>query len=195
MSRRRRSKRNRSGFGRFLEGMAVLVLVLIVLTFGISIASRYSGPTPATDRHGSSPAGDESFQGGRELRASGPAVDPPPTPPPNRLEIEIANGCGRSGLAQELRFELQGPEFDVVDTGNADHYDYVKTEVVAAEADSTAAGSVVSFLQDRFGVGVIRLIPHRPSGLADVRVVIGTDLANAMESGDAPSGRRDHLDR
>jgi hypothetical protein len=119
----------------------------------------------------------------------------PPAPPANRPEIEIANGCGRSGLAQELRFRLQGQEFDVVDTGNADHYDYVKTEVVAAERDSTAARSVASFLQERFGVGVVRLIPQRLGGIADVRVVIGADLADAMESGDALSGRRGHRDR
>lgn len=169
----------------------MLVLVLVVLTFGISIASRYSGPSPL-----SGVGTDDGVRDlpGRELRTSGPAFEPPP-PPEDRPEIEIANGCGRSGLAQELRFELQGPRFDVVDTGNADHYDYVKTEVVAAEADSGAAGAVVSFLQERFGVGVIRLTEKRPSGLADVRVVIGADLADAMERGSDPSGRRDHRDR
>jgi hypothetical protein len=192
MARRRRSRRNRSGFGRFLEGMAVLVLVLIVLTFGISIASRYSGPNPVNGTD-SDPGGARDLPG-IELRTSGPPVEPLP-PPEDRPEIEISNGCGRSGLAQELRFELQGPWFDVVDTGNADHYDYVKTEVVAAEADSSAAQSVASFLQERFGVGIVRLTEKRPGGLADVRVVIGADLADAMERGSDPSGRRDHRDR
>jgi hypothetical protein len=98
-------------------------------------------------------------------------------------------------LAQELRFELQGPEFDVVDTGNADHYHYVETVVVAAEADRVAAESVARFLQKRFGVGLVRLIPERPSVLADVRVVIGTDLANAVERGSARYGRRGQRDR
>jgi hypothetical protein len=172
--------------------MAVLVLVLIVLTFGISIASRYSGPSPLTGA-GADHDGVRELPG-RELRTSGPAVEPPP-PPADRPEIEISNGCGRSGLAQELRFELQGPRFDVVDTGNADHYDYVKTEVVAAQADSSAAQAVVSFLQERFGVGVVRLTETRPSRLADVRVVIGTDLADAMQRGSDSSGRRDHRDR
>jgi len=169
--------------------MAVLVLVLIVLTFGISIASRYSGPSPLSG-HRSEPDGVGDFPA-RELRTSGPAL----LPPTDRPEIEIANGCGRTGLAQELRFELQGPRFDVVDTGNADHYDYVKTEVVAAEADSNAAQAVADFLQERFGVGVVRLTEKRPSGLADVRVVIGADLADAMKRGSQPFGRRDQRDR
>jgi hypothetical protein len=173
--------------------MAVLVLVLIVLTFGISIASRYHGPTPSTDRLGLESTG-EGRDAGSELRTSGPP-SALPAPPADRPEIEIANGCGVTGLAQELRFELQGPEFDVVDTGNADHYHYVETVVVAAEADRVAAESVARFLQERFGVGLVRLIPERPSGLADVRVVIGTDLANAVESGSARFGRRGQRDR
>jgi hypothetical protein len=159
--------------------MAVLVLVLVVLTFGISIASRYNSPHPTADQIAPPLPDADSPGGGAELRIAGPPREMA-APPADRVTVEIANGCGISGLASDLRFELQGPSFDVVDTGNADHYDYVETVVVAAEVDRPAAESVVRFLRQRFGVGQVRIQTHRPSSLAQVRLVIGTDLANAV---------------
>ncbi|MCA9729661.1 MAG: hypothetical protein KC729_18410, partial [Candidatus Eisenbacteria bacterium] len=64
--------------------MAVLILILVVLTFGISIASRYHGPTPTRDGVDLGPEDGVGSETGREHHISGPprAVAIPPADRP-----------------------------------------------------------------------------------------------------------------
>jgi len=43
--------------------------------------------------------------------------------------VDVRNGCGRVGLAEEIMLRLRRAGFDVVDCRNADRHDYAKTLV------------------------------------------------------------------
>ncbi len=181
MARRKKSTRRRKGKrspGKAFEGMAALVLLLVILTFGLSIASRFS------DRDNSP-----------EIPISGPPtelsqpMDPPDAPipapsfgnefPVDRIAVVIENGCGVDGLARNFATELRGERFDVLDYRDADGYDYAETVILAHSDDHEAAREVFLHLWDRYQVGKIQLGDERVSG-GDVRVVLGTDLADRM---------------
>ena len=100
MTRRRKSpKRNRAG--RWFEIVANTVLVLIVLAFGLSIARRFGS------------------EDGTERRVEPTRNVPPPEPPidpeilRNRPTVDIRNGCGEGGLAEQLMHRLRRAGFDV----------------------------------------------------------------------------------
>ena len=169
MARRRRRARKRSGLGRLLEGMAVLVLFLVILTFGFSIASRYAGEEPGL-RH--------------EISTREPTVVPvvPPRDGPsfdvagNRVQMVVENGCGRDGLAREFSEAIRGPRFDVVDYRDAAEYDHARTRILTTERGRQGAQELLRELEARWNVGEIQVTTETIYG-ADLRVVLGTDLA------------------
>lgn len=183
MGKRRRKS---SGAGRFFEGMAVLILILVVLTFGISIASRYMPEGGDEPMMGMDPRPNQGGAPAPRLVSAPPAAKMMPA---NRPALEIANGCGVPGLADRVRFELQGPEFDVVECGNADNYDYQETLVIAGAGDRAAAEAVCALLQQRYAVGRVEL-RGRPSSLAEIRVILGRDFAKASQEKKPGTGLR-----
>jgi len=159
----RRSRKKKSGVGRFIEGMGVLVLLLVVLTFGISIAARF---LPGEGKAGAVES---------QIQASNVA------PEPSDLSLEggrpvvvVENGCGTPGLAREFSEEVR--ELDVIDYLDADRYDYEHTVIVANEAHQDEARAVLRQLTARYNVGRIDL-SQEPSLLAPVKVILGRDLA------------------
>ena len=65
---------------------------------------------------------------------------------PNIGRIEILNGCGISGLADQFANYLRRYQFDVKSTANAATWDYEKTLVISRIPDRTIAQNVAKVL-------------------------------------------------
>ncbi|HHX87228.1 MAG TPA: LCP family protein, partial [Firmicutes bacterium] len=100
------------------------------------------------------------------LRGEGPAV--------TEVRVEILNGSGVAGQAASLAEMLTREGLQVVRTGNADHFSYLTTEVIALGEVVEPARIVSSYIEGS-------VIMHQPDPQAevDVRVVIGQDYLQA----------------
>lgn len=88
------------------------------------------------------------------------------------IQIEVLNGCGISGIANAYTGVLRSNGFDVVETGNFDHFDLQETIVISRSGVLDNAKRVASAL----GVKEINVIREEsPDYFLDVTVVIGHD--------------------
>ena len=88
------------------------------------------------------------------------------------IQIEVLNGCGIPGIANAYTGVLRSNGFDVVETGNFDHFNLEKTIVISRSGVLDNAKRVASAL----GVDVINVIREEsPDYFLDVTVVIGHD--------------------
>lgn len=172
MARRRRRGRKRSGLGRFVEGMAVLVLLLVILTFGFSIANRFAGAESGSTVPRQVETGFPVPPPSEDL-----GQDPGYSLPMDRVQLVVENGCGQNGLAREFADEIRGPSFDVVDYRDAAEYDHTSTVILASSQGRQAAQKLLRELQERYGVGEIQMTTETIFG-ADVRLILGADLAD-----------------
>jgi hypothetical protein len=167
MSRRRkRSKKGRAG--RLFEVVANTVLVLIVLAFGLSIAKRF-GADDANERRVEPTA--------QRVRAPEPTIDPEILR--QRPTVDIRNGCGESGLAEQLMNQLRRSGFDVVEYRNADRYDYERTLIKDRSGREGAPARLRDWMRREYGVGEIVDdkvgVPE-----ADLVLIIGSDFADTL---------------
>jgi hypothetical protein len=164
----KRKRKKRSGVGRLFEVLADVTLFCVVLAFGISIAARYG---PQEERLQpvkgiSRTQAKETVRADRKPGAYQPTVD-------------IRNGCGRGGLAEEMMSRLRRAGFDVVEYRDADNYDYAHTLVKDRAGKPEGAGQVCAWLQREFGVGeTVR--DQVPTPSADVLLILGADLADSL---------------
>lgn len=86
------------------------------------------------------------------------------------VRVIVYNGAGVPGVAGEAAQELIRSGFRVVDTKNADRFDYAKTVVVVKRGDRTRGESVADVL----GASEVRLEPSDQS-VTDVIVIVGKD--------------------
>ena len=54
------------------------------------------------------------------------------------IQLEVLNGCGISGIANQYTSVLRSNGFDVVETGNFDHFNLEETIVICAEVSLSA---------------------------------------------------------
>jgi len=94
------------------------------------------------------------------------------------VRVIVYNGAGVPGVAGEAAQVLIRAGFRVVDTKNADEFNYAKTRVVVRQGDATRGESVKRAL----GVGVVTVEPSS-SEVTDVIVIIGKDY----QTPEAPS--------
>ncbi len=88
------------------------------------------------------------------------------------IQIEVLNGCGIPGIANAYTGVLRSNGFDVVETGNFDHFNLEKTIVISRSGVLDNARRVASAL----GVDPIHIIREEsPDYFLDVTVVIGHD--------------------
>lgn len=101
-----------------------------------------------------------------------------PTPTPEEVnksdfKIEIQNGSGIAGEAGRAKDLLEGDEYTVTGTANADNYDYEETVI---QADSSVPDAwideLVSTLEKKYTVQT-RIDDKTGSSDADVIVIIG----------------------
>ena len=163
----RKSRRRGRGFGRVGEILAGAALFLVVLVFGISIAMRYTGRE-------------------KETRRADPVSYLTPAPEAEDLEIlrhrptlKLLNGCGRPGLADRMQSPLRRAGFDVLDTDNAERFDYDRTVVRDRSGKAGAAEKLRDWLRAEYGVGEIRR-DGVPVPEADLILVLGQDLVDSL---------------
>jgi hypothetical protein len=154
-----------------MEVLAGAALILVVLVFGISIAMRYTG-------------------GEKEARQADPVSYVTPAPAAEDLEtlrnrptLKLLNGCGRAGLADRMQSPLRRAGFDVLDTDNADRFDYDRTVVRDRSGKAGAAEKLRDWLRAEYGVGEIRQ-DGVPVPEADLILVLGRDLADSLAKGE-----------
>jgi len=88
------------------------------------------------------------------------------------VRVIVYNGSGTPGIAGEAAQALIRGGFRVVDTKNADTFDYATTQIVVQNGDeSTAAG-----ITDILGVGEVTVQPADQQ-VADVIIIIGADYS------------------
>lgn len=90
----------------------------------------------------------------------------------NIIQVEVLNGCGVSGLANQFTSILRRNGFDVVETGNFDSFDIEQTLVIARTFNTENARRVAEALGvDEQNI----LIEASEDFYLDATVVIGSD--------------------
>jgi hypothetical protein len=102
----------------------------------------------------------------------------------NRPTIKLLNGCGRAGMAERMQPPLRRAGFDVLDTGNADRFDYEQTVVRDRSGKAGAATKLSDWLQAEYGVGEVR-DDRVPVPEADLILILGRDLADSLARGES----------
>lgn len=88
------------------------------------------------------------------------------------IQIEVLNGCGVSGLANDFTSALRKNGFDVVETGNFENFDLEETIVVARTFNKENAQRVAEAL----GIKKQNIIVEASDDYyLDATVVIGSD--------------------
>ena len=91
-----------------------------------------------------------------------------------RPRVEILNGNGVAGSGVPIAAALVAEGFYIFRSGNADRFDHATSQVIAqgedAAADAREAAAVL-------GIPDVLLQARAPSGVVDVSIIVGTDLA------------------
>lgn len=88
------------------------------------------------------------------------------------IQIEVLNGCGVPGLADQFTTKLREYGFDVVETGNFKNFDMQKTVVIARSQDRSNAER----LAEALGISEKNiLIEESQDFYLDATLVIGSN--------------------
>ena len=124
-----------------------LSVVLLLLLFALS--TRIIFPRILTDRQ----------QNSKELISS-------------VIQIEVLNGCGVPGLANQLTGSLRRLGFDVVETDNYDNFNVTETFIISRVADKEHARRIATAL----GLEKKRIILEESQDFyLDATLVVGSD--------------------
>ena len=93
----------------------------------------------------------------------------------HRIRVEVLNGCGVRGLADKYTNLLRNKGFDVILSGNADHFKYTNTEVILRRGDRTLAIEV-ALLMDVPTDNIVEKFNDLLD--CDVTIIIGRDFEN-----------------
>ena len=94
------------------------------------------------------------------------------------IEVEVLNGCGISGLAQQFTDYLRDKHVDVVRTENADNFHYDKTIVILRRDEFEKVAQVAKLLDISPRDSIRVFVDPDGSLLTDVTIVIGSDYLN-----------------
>jgi capsular polysaccharide biosynthesis protein len=88
------------------------------------------------------------------------------------IQLEVLNGCGEAGIANNFTAHLRNNGFDVVEVGNFERFDVEKTFVISRSSSPNNARRVA----DALGVSEQNIIREESSDFyLDVTVVLGKD--------------------
>lgn len=97
----------------------------------------------------------------------------------NVIQIEVLNGCGVPGLAEQFTSLLRQNGFDVVETGNFKNFDLQKTIVIAHTLNKENAERVANAL----GISPQNVIIEASDDFyIDATVVIGSDYQSLNQN-------------
>ncbi|MBO6537054.1 MAG: LytR C-terminal domain-containing protein [Balneolaceae bacterium] len=89
------------------------------------------------------------------------------------IQLEVLNGCGEAGIANRFTGVLRKNGFDVVETGNFDHFNLEETIVISRSGIMENARNVAAAL----GIDEKNILREEsPDFYLDVTVVIGHDF-------------------
>ena len=89
------------------------------------------------------------------------------------IQLEVLNGCGITGIATRFTDSLREYGFDVVETGNYDHFDVDQTFVISRSGQMENAYRVANAL----GISENQVIREQsPDFYLDVTLIIGSDF-------------------
>ena len=95
---------------------------------------------------------------------------------PNTGQIQILNGCGKSGAAEVFRNFLTEKGFDIIEFGNAGSWNYSQTIVVARAANEPVARDLARVL------GTENLIHlSDPLAMVEATVFVGKDYEELIK--------------
>ena len=88
------------------------------------------------------------------------------------IQLEVLNGCGITGIATRFTDKLREFGFDVVETGNYDHFDVSNTFVISRSGQIENAYRVA----DALGISRKQVLREQaPEFYLDVTLIIGSD--------------------
>ncbi len=88
------------------------------------------------------------------------------------IQLEVLNGCGITGIATRFTDKLREYGFDVVETGNYDHFDVSNTFVISRSGQMENAYRVA----DALGISRNQVLREQaPEFYLDVTLIIGSD--------------------
>ena len=93
---------------------------------------------------------------------------------PSEVRVEVLNGSGVEGLAAAVAALLKEEGFQIVGTGNADHFNYTATQVIALGEDVEKARAAALYIP---GADLSMLHQYDPEARVDVRVIVGSSYA------------------
>jgi hypothetical protein len=94
--------------------------------------------------------------------------------PEPRTRVEVLNGNGQIGTVRPVAGALIRRGYRVILTDNADRLDYAETRVIAqGRAQQQAAVDIAEII----GLGRVSAEVRQPSGVVDVTIIVGRDLA------------------
>lgn len=102
-----------------------------------------------------------------------PVIDTIVLGKPEPLRLMVLNGNGRSGLAQQVADLLRDYGYNVVSHGNAEHFDFQTTKVVATTKDAERVKPLAEFLG--------AAIQEAEGNNAEVTVILGKDFTLTRE--------------
>ena len=148
---------NEVDFKSVLLNTAITVFALIIVAFFVSAGLQYkSGET--SSHSAIIPSNSENDN------AAIPAVDP------LTVEVRILNGCGTQGAGREMTQRVRDLGFDVVESSNAENFDYKYTVVIG----HTAKPELAQALADAIGCNRVSSQSDKMV-LADVTMILGQD--------------------
>lgn len=89
------------------------------------------------------------------------------------IQLEVLNGCGTPGLATRYTEELREYGFDVVETGNFDHFNVSQSFIISRNGVTENAKRVAQAI----GIPLEQIIREEsPDFYLDVTLVLGEDF-------------------
>ena len=150
-SKRKVSRRKKSGFHFNTWNTAIAILTIFCLGFIASTVQRY-------------------WRGGTRFGDSVDAVTPPRMMidfdeqiPWSPVEVEVLNGCGVQGLGLQFTDFLRSNQIDVIRTENASRFDYETTIIIQRN----------EFMESSYRIAELLKIPRSDT----LRIILQPDLS------------------
>lgn len=103
-----------------------------------------------------------------------PTTEPTPSFDKDTLKIKILNGSGKVGKAGEIKDLLKEKGYVDILTGNADNYDYTKTQIQVKETKKEAAELIKKDLSDVIKITDVSTLDEKDP--ADLILIFGADF-------------------
>lgn len=94
----------------------------------------------------------------------------------SRLKVEILNGCGAPGVGEKVTSQLDLNKFTVVNSANADNFDYPQTLIIVY-SNSAEVAEGAEQIRKALEVGSIEARPANQN-ISDITIVVGKDYAS-----------------